>query len=114
LDFFGFYANISWFITGESRPYDRADGYFKRLIPLRNFDFGKGGAWGAVALGARVSYTDLDDGNIQGGRLGLLIGELDWYLNSHVRWMFNAGGGHVWGAQDGNLALFQTRVGIDF
>jgi phosphate-selective porin OprO/OprP len=114
LDFFGFYANVYWFITGESRPYDRTDGYFKRLIPLRNFDFGKGGAWGAVALGARASYTDLDNGNIRGGRMGLLMGELNWYLNSHVRWMFNAGGGHISGAHEGNLALFQTRVGIDF
>jgi len=34
---------------------------------------------------------------------------------SHVRWMFNAGGGHVsGGVHDGNILLFQTRVGVDF
>ena len=37
------------------------------------------------------------------------------YLHWHVRWMFNAGGGHVTGGpSDGNIVLFQTRVGVDF
>jgi phosphate-selective porin OprO/OprP len=114
LEFYGFYANVSWYLTGESRPYDRVHGYFSRLIPRHNFDFGKGGAWGAFELGARISHTDLDNGDIHGGKLSLAMGELNWYLNSHVRWMFNAGGGRVSGAHDGNIVLFQTRVGIDF
>jgi phosphate-selective porin OprO and OprP len=115
LNFYGFYACASWYLTGESRPYNRAAGYFSRLIPRRNFDFGKGGAWGALELAARASYTDLTDGPISGGRIGLLMGELNWYLNPHVRWMFNAGGGQVSGGpHDGNLLLFQTRIGVDF
>ena len=115
VNFYGFYANASWYLTGESRPYDRVNGTFSRLIPRRNFDFGRGGAWGAVELGARVSYTDLDNGDVHGGRMGLLMGELNWYLHSHVRWMFNAGGGRVsGGVHDGDLVLFQTRIGIDF
>jgi phosphate-selective porin OprO and OprP len=115
LNFYGFYANVSWYLTGESRPYDQVNGYFKRLVPQQNFDFGRGGAWGAIELGARVSYTDLDDGNIHGGRMGLLMGELNWYLHSHVRWMFNAGGGHLsGGAHTGDIVLFQSRIGIDF
>jgi phosphate-selective porin OprO/OprP len=114
-DLYGAYASVGWYLTGESRPYDRVNGRFNRLIPRHNFDFGKGGAWGAVQLGARVSYTDLDDGTIHGGRMGLIMGEVNWYLNSHVRWMFNAGGGHVSGGiHDGSIALVQTRVGIDF
>jgi phosphate-selective porin OprO/OprP len=115
LNFYGFYADASWYLTGETRPYDRFNGKFARLIPRRNFDFGKGGAWGAFELAARFSYTDLDDGNIHGGRIGLLMGELNWYLHSHVRWMFNAGGGRVsGGAHDGDVVLFQTRIGVDF
>jgi phosphate-selective porin OprO/OprP len=115
LNFYGFYANASWYLTGESRPYDRINGCFKRLIPRRNFDFGRGGAWGAFEVAARFSYTDLDDGDVHGGRVGLMMGELNWYLHSHVRWMFNAGGGHVsGGVHDGNILLFQTRVGVDF
>jgi phosphate-selective porin len=42
LNFGGFYAQASWFLTGESRPYDSTAGDFKRLIPRRNFNFGKG------------------------------------------------------------------------
>jgi phosphate-selective porin OprO/OprP len=115
LNFYGFYANASWYLTGESRPYDRLNGKFKRLVPLRNFDFGRGGAWGAFEIAARFSYTDLDDGDVHGGKIGLMMGELNWYLHSHVRWMFNAGGGHVsGGVHDGNILLFQTRVGVDF
>jgi phosphate-selective porin OprO/OprP len=115
LNFWGLYANTSWYLTGESRPYDRVNGEFQRLIPRRNFDFGKGGAWGAVELGARFSYTDLDNGDIHGGRMGLAMGEVNWYLHSHVRWMFNAGGGRVsGGVHDGDLVLFQTRIGVDF
>ena len=87
----------------------------KRLVPRRDFDFGRGGAWGALQVGARFSCTDLDDGGVHVGKLGLMMGELNWYLHSHVRWMFNAGGGHVSGGiHDGNLLIFQTRVGVDF
>ena len=115
LNFYGFYANVSWYLTGESRPYDREQGAFKRLIPRRNFDFGRGGAWGAFEAAARVSHTDLISGDIRGGRLSLVMGELNWYLHSHVRWMFNAGVGHVsGGAYEGDIALFQTRIGVDF
>jgi phosphate-selective porin OprO/OprP len=115
LNFFGFYLNASWYLTGESRPYDRLNGDFKRLVPRHNFDFGKDGGWGAFEVAARFSYTDLDASNINGGKIALMMGELNWYLHSHVRWMFNGGGGRVTGgAHEGNIVLFQTRVGIDF
>jgi phosphate-selective porin OprO and OprP len=115
LNFFGFYACASWYLTGESRPYDRGRGIFKRLIPRRNFNFGRGGAWGAFEVAARFSYTDLSDRDVHGGRINLLMGELNWYLHSHVRWMFNVGGGQVnGGATDGRLFIAQTRIGVDF
>jgi phosphate-selective porin OprO/OprP len=115
LNFYGAYAEASWYLTGESRPYDRINGAFKRLVPRENFNFGKGGAWGAFQVAARFSYTDLDDGIFHGGRMAILMGELNWYLHSHVRWMFNAGNGRVsGGANDGHFVIFQTRVGIDF
>ena len=114
LNFGGFYAQVSWYLTGESRPYDRAAGEFTRLIPRRNFNFGKAG-WGAVELACRFSHTDLNSGEVQGGRLNLLMAGVNWYLNPHVRWMFNYGMGHVSGGLwDGNLFIFQTRIGVDF
>jgi phosphate-selective porin OprO and OprP len=115
LNFGGFYAQVSWFLTGESRPYDPAAGAFQRLIPRHNFNFGKGGAWGAFEVSARFSHTDLNDGDVQGGRMNLLMGQLNWYLQPHVRWMFNAGGGRVTGGpSEGRLFVFQTRIGVDF
>jgi phosphate-selective porin OprO/OprP len=115
LDFCGFYASASWFLTGESRLYDRFKGCFNRVVPRHNFNFGRGGAWGAFELSTRFSYTDLTDADVNGGKLSLLMGELNWYLHSHVRWMFNGGGGHVTGGpHDGDIFLFQTRIGIDF
>lgn len=114
LNFFGFYGSVGWFLTGESRPYDRVNGHFKRLIPKKNFSWGRGGAWGAFELAGRFSYTDLSDHEVDGGRMALLMGEVNWYLHSHVRWMFNAGGGHIAGGpHDGNVFLFQTRIGVD-
>ena len=82
LNFWGFYTEASWYLTGESRPYDRVSGDFKRLVPRHNFDFGRDGAWGAFEVAARFSYTDLTDGDINGGQINLLMGELNWYLHS--------------------------------
>jgi phosphate-selective porin OprO and OprP len=115
LNFGGFYGQASWYLTGESRPYNPATGAFERLIPRRNFNFGKGGDWGALEVGVRYSYTDLTDANVQGGRLNELMAGLNWYLNPHLRWVFNCGMGHVSGGTSaGNLFIFQTRIGVDF
>jgi phosphate-selective porin OprO/OprP len=110
--FYGFYAYASWYLTGESRPYDPVSGSFKRLIPRHSV--GQGG-WGAFELTCRLSHTDLTDGNIEGGRLTMLMAGVNWYLQPHLRWMFNYGTGHVSGGpNDGNMLIFQTRVGVDF
>jgi phosphate-selective porin OprO/OprP len=113
-DFGGFYASASWFLTGESRPYDRTKGTFDRLVPTRNFNFTTGG-WGAWEVAGRFSSVNLDSGDIVGGRLSMLMAGVNWYLHSHVKWRFNYGFGHVSGRQpEGNLNLFQTRVEVDF
>jgi phosphate-selective porin OprO/OprP len=111
--FYGFYASTSWFLTGESRPYNRDKGDFARVIPKRNFAFRNGG-WGAWEVGARFSYTDLNDGDVQGGRLAMLMTGVNWYLHSHVKWRFDYGFGHVSGrTPEGNINIFQTRVEVD-
>jgi phosphate-selective porin OprO/OprP len=115
LNFYGFYALASWYLTGESRPYDREEGDFKRLIPLRNFGFGEKGGWGAIEIAARFSYTDLTDGSVQGGRLAMLMTSLNWYLRPQLKWMFEVGAGSVHGSpSDGRMMLVQTRIGINF
>jgi phosphate-selective porin OprO/OprP len=114
LDFSGLYGSVSWFLTGESRPYDRTKGAFGRVIPKQNFDFGHGG-WGAWEVAGRYSYTDLNSGDIHGGNLSMLMTGVNWYLHSHLKWRFDYGFGHVSGREpEGNINIFQTRVEIDF
>ena len=112
--FNGCYGAVSWFLTGESRPYDRTEGRFGRVIPRRNFAFGHGG-WGAWEIAARYSYVDLDSADIHGGRLSMLMAGVNWYLHSHMKWRFDYGFGHVSGhSPEGNLNIFQTRMEVDF
>ena len=112
--FYGLYASASWFLTGESRPYDRTTGAFARVIPKRNFDFGHGG-WGAWEIAGRYSFANLDSADVQGGQLRMLMAGVNWYLHSHLKWRFEYGFGHVADHQpSGNLNIFQTRIEADF
>jgi phosphate-selective porin OprO and OprP len=113
-DFYGLYATASWFLTGESRPYDRTTGAFARVIPKRNFDFGHGG-WGAWEIAGRYSYANLDSADVNGGRLRMIMAGVNWYLHSHLKWRFEYGFGHVTDRQpSGNMNIFQTRIEADF
>ncbi len=112
--FSGFYASASWFLTGESRPYDRTRGTFGRVIPRKAFDFGRGG-WGAWELVGRYSFVNLNSADIHGGRLSLLMAGVNWHLYSHLKWRCDYGFGHVSGrTPNGNLNIFQTRIEMDF
>lgn len=91
LDFFGFYLQTSFFVTGESRgtQYQTAYGEFDSPVyPLHPFDPAAGG-WGAWQLAARYSYLHLNDRDIRGGIMGDLTVGLNWYLNPNLRWMLN-------------------------
>ena len=55
-NFFGGYAEVGFYLTGESRGYK--GGKWDRTKVLRPFD--KGG-WGAIQLNARLDYLDLND-----------------------------------------------------
>ncbi len=114
LDFNGFYASASYFLTGETRPYRRETGDFGRVIPKKNFDWGHGG-WGAWEVAARLSYVDLNSENINGGRLGMLMTGINWYMHPHVKWRLNIGCGRVSSHNpDGNIFLAETRFEFDF
>jgi len=86
--FWGFYVQGSYFLTGEHRKYKKPEGVFSRVRPKRNFRPLKGG-WGALELGARFSYIDLNDKDIRGGRERNFTAGLNWYLTRNYRFMFN-------------------------
>jgi phosphate-selective porin OprO/OprP len=87
-DFWGAYGQVSYFLTGEHRPYELGNGKFGRVEPKRNFD-PPSGDWGAFELAARFSYLDLNDGGIRGGKLWDATAGLNWYLFPNARVMLN-------------------------
>lgn len=91
LHYWGAYSEASYFLTGESRPYDRKLGGLDRVVPLRPFihdgDCLHGpGAW---EVAARWSTIDLDSGNRHGGKLNNITAGLNWYLNGFTKLQLN-------------------------
>jgi phosphate-selective porin OprO/OprP len=112
--FGGFYLYGSWFLTGESRPYDKFTGTFTRLKPRKNASLKTGGP-GAWEWGVRYSYLDLNDGDIRGGSMNILTTGLNWYWRSNVKFRFNYNFGNIDGGKsNGGLHIFQTRFEFDF
>ena len=86
--FWGFYASGSYFLTGESRLYDKSRGVFQEISPIHPFRPLRG-QWGALELALRWSYVDLKSAGIRGGRERNLSAGLNWYLWPKTRLMFN-------------------------
>jgi len=81
--FWGGYAYVSYFLTGESRPYLASEGEWDRVFPRSSK-----GAW---EVAARVSTMDLDDASTGVGILGgkgtnITVG-LNWYVNPNFKIM---------------------------
>ncbi|MBW2396525.1 MAG: hypothetical protein JRG95_19925 [Deltaproteobacteria bacterium] len=111
LVFSGGYIQTSWFPTGDRRAYGRRSGVFGRVVPNAPFSWGGAGR-GAIELAARLSFLDLDDGPIRGGRqLDTTLGA-SWYLNTQLRLTLEWVHAHISG--EGNADVLQTRVQIDF
>jgi phosphate-selective porin OprO/OprP len=108
-NFGGFYAYASWFVTGESRPYRRTDGWFGRVRPQRNFAF-DGESWGAWELAARFSRLDLDSAGVSGGVLNDVTAGVNWYLNPNMRVMLNYVRAHRQATGDANIAESRFQV----
>jgi phosphate-selective porin OprO and OprP len=128
IDLYGGYAEVSWFLTGESRPYDRAKGVFDRLKPYTNFWLVRGrdgvdAGWGAWQLAARWSAVDLSDAAFTGANRGLehdMTLGVNWYWNPNIRWMvdwihaWNAYDQAVGGYTDGQADILAIRGQVDF
>ena len=95
LDFDGWYAQATWIITGESRPYNTANGSFSNPKPRIPFSIDGWGP-GAWELAARYSDLNLNDhagalgtalpaGGIRGGDQRIFTAEINWYPNSVLK-----------------------------
>ena len=109
-EFGGYYAYLSYFLTGEHRNYSRTNAIFGRVKPKRNFK--RGGGLGAWEVAARYSHIDLDDEAIGGGELADWTLAINWYLNPFTRLMFNYIRADLEDAGDTNI--FQARFQVDF
>ncbi|MFO0904518.1 MAG: porin [Pirellulales bacterium] len=91
LFFHGAYVNVSYFLTGEHRTYNKLFGIVDRVHPHENFFrvrtedgpicTGKG-AW---EVAARYSYLDLTDANIEGGVQRNVTCGVTWHLTALMR-----------------------------
>lgn len=114
--FFGGYAELGYFFTGETRAY--GNGIFERTRTAR--PLGAGGL-GALQASLRYDYLDLNDRGIVGGRQDAWIAALIWQPIDYLRFNLN----HGWlsygdaaplanGARNYNVKVTGARMELDF
>jgi phosphate-selective porin OprO/OprP len=110
--FHGGDAVVSWLITGETRRYNTAGGYFLAVSPNRTVFQGGPGAFEALL---RFSYIDLEDRAIDGGRFWRLTPMVNWYLSDHLRLELAYGVGQLdrFGVV-GTTQFLQSRLQFQF
>ena len=93
--FTGWYAFITYSLTGEQHPYDPATASFRNIRPAK--PLGTPGGWGAWEVAARYSSIDLDflpfstaaTGGIAGGKQDIWTLGVNWYPNSAIKFQLN-------------------------
>jgi phosphate-selective porin OprO and OprP len=95
--FDGGYIQLSYFLTGENRTYDKRLGRlgstyiaspYTPFFAVRGEDGHLAWGTGAWELAARYSRTDLNDKTIRGGKEdGVTLG-VNWYLNTNLKVQF--------------------------
>jgi phosphate-selective porin OprO/OprP len=105
----GGYVKISYALTGEHHPYNRAAANFGPLVPSKPFEWG-GSAPGAWELALRYSSLDTNNLPTPGGREHNFTLGLGWYTGRNVRLLFNYIHGKVDSLASGSFNIFQARV----
>lgn len=112
LGFWGGYIQAGYFLTGEVRPYNRAEGKFDRVYPRGEYEGGvplrrsNGGAFEVVG---RISNLDLNDNGIDGGKVFDLSAGLNWYANATSKVMLNYIRSRVDGVGKANIILLRYQ-----
>jgi phosphate-selective porin OprO/OprP len=118
----GAYAQLFYFLTGESDNYSLERGAFDRVKPFANAfwvntDGGSCFNRGAWQVGARYNWLDLNDQGINGGQLHDLTAGLNWFLNPNSKLQFNYFTTYrdaPLAADDGWINGWGMRYAIDF
>jgi phosphate-selective porin OprO/OprP len=122
-NFWGTYTEVGYFLTGESRGYDKAMGRYGRVVPKTNFFLARDesghirsgpGAWEFVY---RYAYTNLNGDGIQGGIYSEHTIGINWYWNSNIKIQLNYINGQRTvpvGAVSGNVQGLGLRGALEF
>ena len=109
-----FYAQAGWILTGEHRPYNKANATLGRVKPKNPVGYRCGiGAW---EVGVRYSWIDLNEGAITGGELTNITYGLNWYLNNFTKFQLNYINADLNRAPvgDSHTDIFAFRAQVDF
>lgn len=106
LHFDGYHAQAAYVLTGESRTFNPKNGTYNQVVPNSI-----GGAW---EVAVRYSHIDLNNKDIQGGRMNNATVGLNWYANSNIRVTGNYIRSHIQERYDANkkrnLNIFGVRL----
>ncbi|MFN0024310.1 MAG: OprO/OprP family phosphate-selective porin [Parvularculaceae bacterium] len=103
------YAEATWIVTGESRKYSSTSGVFGGVRPKSKL--------GALELVARVSFLDLEDALVTGGRQTDYLAGANWQIARNVRVLVNyvhADASPNRNGDNESIDLYQTRAQIAF
>lgn len=111
--FSGAYAQVSYLLTGEHRPYNTKMGVFERPALVKGSQGRFCPAW---ELATRWSYLNLNDGVIQGGELNDLTCGLNCYVSKNAKLQFDYTRAfqNQPGFGDTDTNVVATRFQIDF
>ena len=119
--FSGFYGLVSYFLTGDKRPYNRTRGGFSSVKIADPMTFKDGGGYGAWELAGRFSRVDLNDESIKGGKQNIYTAGLNWYPIGGFRFMLNYSYVDVSDSDagdepldDGSAHVVQSRFQVNF
>jgi phosphate-selective porin OprO/OprP len=125
--FHGFHIDCGWFLTGEHRKYDSANGVLGAVKVDRPWihcpsQHDRPHGWGAWELTARYAYLDFIDNDTPPGPSGQNVGirlpqttlGVNWYLNDNIRLMFNYNFDVPDESNTGTseASTFSTRLGV--
>lgn len=106
--FYGGDVVVSYFLTGESRPYYTATAIFGFPPVARPIFKGGPGAWEVLF---RASSLDLTDGTLKGGKFWRITPMINWYLTKDIRIALVYGYGVLDRYQlKGATHFFQSRI----
>jgi len=79
--FSGYYGQVSWFLTDDSRSYSLKAAKYGRIKPKEED--------GALELAARYSMIDVSSRDVRGGRQEDVTVGLNWWMNPSMSMRFN-------------------------